>query len=508
MQYEDQLILQSGGSDCQKAFMDRLLNSELFLYFEYDIAADALYLHRRRGGAQTTQKEERFLASLSEYEDRLVYHDSVLTLKEIFRDAMRGAESESELLFRKDAKADGKFTYYSISCFPKEREGKPTWLYGVLHDVNEKVKAREHARALMSQLDNVLSALYTNIFQMDLNKGLVYHINRFGAGFQLDREPQTLTEYVWERINLRVIAEESVEEYLNWLKPGYIEEKTQHGSYEFEAKLKLYDASEYHWYTETIMPIDDEPGIYIRLRRDINELHEMRSQQYELTEMVHMAEYNRSVLDIMASLAEFRNAENGPHIQHVRGLTGLLLDEIAIRFPKYGLTQSKIGRYVWAATIHDIGKMAIADAILNKPGKLTPEEREIMKTHTVRGEEIVKRLQVKNAEDIAVCCDVVRHHHERYDGAGYPDGLKGDEIAIGVQAVSAADVYDALVSERCYKGGYAHDEAIRMIVSGECGSFSADVLECLEAIAPQIRALYKDDPRLTSHTSYCSHECE
>ena len=141
-----------------------------------------------------------------------------------------------------------------------------------------------------------------------------------------------------------------------------------------------------------------------------------------------------------------------------------------------------------ASTLHDIGKIAISEEILNKPGKLTEEEFNIIKTHTVIGARMLKDMSIHQNEPlIKTAYEVCRWHHERYDGKGYPDGLKGDEIPISAQIVSIADVYDALVSERVYKKAFSHEKAMEMILNGECGAFNPLLLECLVEIQDRIK---------------------
>ena len=141
-----------------------------------------------------------------------------------------------------------------------------------------------------------------------------------------------------------------------------------------------------------------------------------------------------------------------------------------------------------ASSLHDIGKIGIDEKILNKPGRLTAEEFEEMKKHTVIGEEILCSLELyQNELLVKVAREICRWHHERYDGRGYPDGLKGEEIPISAQVVSLADVYDALVSDRVYKKAYSHEKAIQMILNGECGVFNPLLLECLLDIEDKIR---------------------
>ena len=491
-------VLAEGGYDWLAIRAERILNNDRDIYFEYEIATDTLQLHRRRGDKQVDRKEEHFIGNLDARADWMVFHDNVKDVKELFRNAAQGVTGEAEIRYRKDAMQGAGFNYYTMVVRPLEEQGTPTWLFGSLHDVDEKARAREQSKDVMFQLDSMLGSFYTNMFQIDTTKGVIYHINRKGAGFQREKDPPRLEEYIKRHIASGVIAKDSAKEYLNWLQPGFLQRKTLKGSYEFEAQLKLLGATEYSWYSETITAVEGRPGVYVRLRREINEVHQMREKQYEMQEMARYNEYNRSVLDTMASLVEFRNVENGLHVFRVRSLTELLLNDIATRCAQYGLTKHIIDLYTQASTIHDIGKVTIPDSVLNKAGKFTPEEREIMKTHTVKGAQIVERLHMPGLDELKkCCCDVVRHHHERFDGKGYPDGLVGDNISIGVQAVSLADVYDALVSVRCYKEAFSFDTAREMIQSGECGVFNPRVLESMTAVEAQMRALYEEDAPVT-----------
>jgi putative two-component system response regulator len=157
-------------------------------------------------------------------------------------------------------------------------------------------------------------------------------------------------------------------------------------------------------------------------------------------------------------------------------------------YPKYGITNEQASLIVSASALHDIGKIAIPDSILLKPGRLTPEEFEEMKKHTIYGCEILEKFKQEENEFYRYCYDICRYHHERYDGGGYPDKLKGDEIPIWAQIVSIVDVFDALVSKRVYKAPYAVEEAERMIMRGECGVFSPEILDCFQIAKPELRA--------------------
>ena len=196
---------------------------------------------------------------------------------------------------------------------------------------------------------------------------------------------------------------------------------------------------------------------------------------------------NQMMISILSHIVEFRNGESGKHVLHINILTGLLLDKLTQKSDKYFISGNEQYLITTASALHDIGKIGIDEKILNKPGKLTAEEFEIMKQHTVIGEEMLKNLEFYQDEELVrYAREICRWHHERYDGRGYPDGLVGDEIPIAAQVVSMADVYDALTSERVYKKAFSHEKAMEMILNGECGTFHPLLLECLQEIAGEI----------------------
>lgn len=187
---------------------------------------------------------------------------------------------------------------------------------------------------------------------------------------------------------------------------------------------------------------------------------------------------NEFLIHALSSVVEYRSLESGEHIQRVQYLTKILLTHLRKYFPKYAITQEQADSIVNASALHDLGKIAIPDSILLKPGRLTDEEFAEMKKHTIYGCELLNEFKQEETEFYRYCYDICRYHHERYDGSGYPDKLAGDAIPIWAQIVSIADVFDALVTERVYKKPFAVREAIRMIQEGECGVFSDEILEC------------------------------
>lgn len=200
-----------------------------------------------------------------------------------------------------------------------------------------------------------------------------------------------------------------------------------------------------------------------------------------VADQIYEKEKNSNMMiSILSHIVEFRNGESGTHTIHINIITELLLKQLVKKDKRYAMSTSDIRLISTASSLHDIGKIAIPDEILNKPGRFTPKEYEIMKTHSEIGAAMLKNLTEYQDEPLLKASyEICRWHHERYDGKGYPDGLKGDEIPISAQVVSIADVYDALTSKRCYKKAYSHEKAIEMICGGECGTFNPLLLECL-----------------------------
>ena len=197
---------------------------------------------------------------------------------------------------------------------------------------------------------------------------------------------------------------------------------------------------------------------------------------------------NVGMIESLSTAIEFRSGESGEHVRRIHDITKHMLTHTEMG---EGLTPKDIEWIAMAAIMHDVGKIAIPDAILNKPGRLTPEEYEIMKTHTVQGALLLEKIpQMRDHGAYTYAYDIARHHHERWDGKGYPDGLKGNEITIWSQVVSLADVYDALVSRRVYKGAFDRSEALRMIRNGECGVFNPRLVSCFTEVEADIWSSY------------------
>ena len=221
--------------------------------------------------------------------------------------------------------------------------------------------------------------------------------------------------------------------------------------------------------------------VYRRVTNTIKLYAKQRRLVQMVSDQIRARENNTDMLvGVLSHIVEFRNGESGAHVRHIRIITELLLHRLLEISSQYPITAEQQDNIPLASALHVIGKIGIDEKILNKPGKLTPEEFEVVKTHSMLGAEMLHQLENFNEQPLLqTAYEITRWHHERWDGRGYPDGLKGDEIPISAQLVALADVYDALTSERCYKKAFSHEKAVQMILNGECGAFNPLLLQCL-----------------------------
>ena len=230
------------------------------------------------------------------------------------------------------------------------------------------------------------------------------------------------------------------------------------------------------------------------LRRSANAIL-LGAKQRRMTSIVSNQIYEREkssklMINILSHIVEFRNGESGLHVLHIQTITEMLLRQLVQKENnRYALSKEQIRMITTASALHDIGKISIPDEILNKPGRLTAEEFAVIKGHSMAGANMLSELPLDQKEEplVKTAYEICRWHHERYDGGGYPDGLKGEEIPVSEQVVALADVYDALTSERCYKDAYSHEKAIEMILAGQCGAFNPLMLECLLDISSSLK---------------------
>ena len=229
--------------------------------------------------------------------------------------------------------------------------------------------------------------------------------------------------------------------------------------------------------------------VYRRVTNTIKLYAKQRRLVQMVSDQIRARENNTDTLvGVLSHIVEFRNGESGAHVRHIRTITEMLLHRLLENSNKYSISAEQQDEIPLASALHDIGKIGIDEKILNKPGKLTPEEFEVMKTHSMLGAEMLHDLDNFGEQPLLqTAYEIARWHHERWDGRGYPDGLKGDEIPISAQLVSLADVYDALTSERCYKKAFSHEKAVQMILNGECGAFNPLLLQCLTDVQADLK---------------------
>lgn len=237
-------------------------------------------------------------------------------------------------------------------------------------------------------------------------------------------------------------------------------------------KQVVYNAASWFQYKMQLELMVKKQNINIQKQNSV-----LRQQAKKLSQV------NEMLIDSLSNIVEFRNMEPKQHIRRIREYSMCLGESVMKLYPEYELTPEKIQQIGWASSLHDIGKIVIPDTIILKPGKLTPDEFELIKSHTTKGAEIIQqRLQLNDRVIYDYAYDIARHHHEKYDGKGYPDGLKGDEISIAAQIVSLVDVYDALISRRVYKVAYEPDKAYQMIINGHSGAFSPKLLKAFTEV--------------------------
>lgn len=254
-------------------------------------------------------------------------------------------------------------------------------------------------------------------------------------------------------------------------------------------------------YNLGVMDVISKPFSPYVVQRRVNSVIELFTARNHFAEIVarqteelrdqnrRLQELNQGMIETLATATEFRSGESGEHVRRIHDITHAFLTESPL---KEEYTPEEIELIANASILHDVGKISIPDAILNKPGRLTTEEFELMKKHAENGDQMLTQIpQLRNLPFYSHARAIARHHHERWDGRGYPDGLAGDDIPVPAQIVAIADVYDALVSERVYKPPFPHEKAVAMISEGECGSFNPRLIKYFNDIAPLLNDIYK-----------------
>ncbi len=472
-----------------------LLGTKNPVFFEYDVKGDIMRLHEKNADA-VPEEILNYRKNLEARSDWTVFHSDLALLRKLLENAVNGEAGTADIRYRSDGGKGTKFHIHKFTASPSGEAVPADWVVGAMVDTDEQVQSQTRRREITNQINRIVGETYEQIYEIDLDKDTVCRVERDEESFVRDPQTFSFSRTVREMIDTKAVHPDSVSVYENIQKVGFLEKRTMASNFDTDVRLKKNGMTDYTWYSMTIAKIAGNR--YLMFLHDASEIQAIRQKSAEYAETSRFSVYSRKILESVASLIEFRSLETGTHIERVEAITKILLESVAELCPEYEIDKRYIDLYTEGAILHDIGKIIVPDNVLNKAGKLTDDEMNLLRRHTVFGAKIIDRLTVKGQEELqAVYKDVALHHHERYDGKGYPDGLVGDQIAIGVQVVSLADVYDALVSPRVYKAGIEHNAAVQMILNGETGVFNPKLLQCFRLNIAKIQDLYGADARKT-----------
>lgn len=368
-----------------------------------------------------------------------------------------------------------QWTKLSLNCV-FDKKMNPVRAIGLLRPLADSIVAEERMRIAAErvnrQMATILGSRYDAFVYVNIDNAS-YHILDKKEAFHGIKETGSLKEL--RNFCTSYFHEEDLPALRSLLKHFFSETQTKTNETEFTSLEIRYknEKQQYRWKEMDFFPVNNDltQGILLTIF-DVDAVIQEKQEQ-------KLKEINNGIIDILSTVVEFRSVESGNHIKRIKGFTKILLQYVNAMCDDIELTPEQIDVISSAAAMHDVGKVAIPDSILLKPGRLTTEEYDEMKLHTIRGCEILDSMATLQDENYyKYSYEICRYHHERYDGKGYPEGLKGDEIPLAAQIVSIADVYDALISKRVYKEAYSVEEAYHMIMNGECGTFSPRLLEC------------------------------
>lgn len=457
--------------------------------FEYDKRSDVLTLHcpsKKDQGSLVQYSIEKCCENMDLRGE--VYGGDMAKLLSVFRDGNRDAVE-----LRIKGEESGEYTWHRVKCKDVDDSDGHTYIVGIIENITREKRLENTNEELLEQMGIMFQDSFQRMYVVDLDKDtcqvirlgderrqekpMVRKLSRIVAAYERTRiYPADLDNFRAKRIYLM-----SQSAFSKGRKEVYFDMRVRDGL-----------GPDYHWYTMLIRRAQHNENRLICLAKCVDELKQQEILQQKYADQMKYQKLSEKIIDSLGALVEFRDSDSGEHIMRTKQLTRIMTTYLAEHEPTYGLTPEKIEKITMAASMHDVGKISIPDAILNKPGRLTAEEFEIMKSHTTKGFDILNSIEVGQDDEFSTYCrEICRYHHERYDGRGYPDRLVGDEIPIWGQIVSLVDVYDALVSPRVYKPPYSHEKALEMIINGECGVFNPKLLEGLTACADDLRACYE-----------------
>ena len=414
------------------------------------------------------------LKSGTVFNSGLIYKEDISKVLDIYERLMKG-ESPVHFLLRMYDK-ENKLNYYNFeACSLKNEEGIPVrFLCSLKHLTEEFVRSENFAIEVENAKKHIYSVL-NNYYDIclfadpDFNAYEILYANENFSDFDKKGEWNSFIDIMYQKLHQKDYG--ILKNIFLSLNLYGDDEISSRQAREFRYADKN---GEYRWKSFSVVkPDNSNTAGFLLYFSDVTDAVKEREQR-------NLKNMNSELIDVLSTIVEFRDMESGEHVSRIKEFTRLLLKQVNKVYTDRYYSSEMIGIISTASALHDIGKIAIPDHILLKPGKLTAEEFEEMKLHTVRGCEILKtmpRIQEENYYKYSY--EICRYHHERYDGKGYPDKLVGENIPLEAQIVSVADVFDALTSKRCYKPPYDYETALKMINNGECGAFSSRLLECL-----------------------------
>ncbi len=417
-----------------------------------------------------------------------VYAGDMEKLLSVFRKGNRDAVE-----IRIKGEESGEYSWHRVRCKDVDDSDGHPYIVGIIENISREKKLENTNKELLEQMGFMFQDSFQRMYVVDLDKDTCQVIRLGGQKRQEKPTVRKLSRIVaaYERTRIYPADLDNFRAKRIYLTSSSAFSKGRKEVY-FDMRVRDSLGPDYHWYTMLIRRAQHNENRLICLAKCVDELKQQEILQHKYDEQIRYQKFSEKVIDSLGALVEFRDSDSGEHIMRTKQLTRIVATYLAAHEPAYGLTPEKIEKITMAASMHDVGKISIPDAILNKPGRLTAEEFEIMKSHTTKGFDILNSIEVGQDDEFSTYCrEICRYHHERYDGRGYPDRLVGDEIPIWGQIVSLVDVYDALVSPRVYKPPYSHERALEMIVNGECGVFNPKLLEGLAACADDLRACYE-----------------
>lgn len=443
-------------------------------------------------------------------------------IRELFdaKKVMRRLEKKNECTSTyRVRRKDGSLVYHRVDFVRiNESDGRRQFLLGI-SDVQEEVrdqKDREHQMAVVSSLTSDYDCVYYLTLTDDLNMDKC-HCYRESEAFVRDVPGWDKPMGVHDRLQLmedRLVYPEDREQFRRNTRRYVLQEHLEKEK-SYYVNFRIVVAERIYYYQMKFVADITEEGEMIGMTMGIHSVDRKTRREIQEQEMMEMTisertaelraknrslnQLNENIVELLGNLTEARDVESGEHIRRVKGFTHILAEQVMKDYPEYGLTMDKVDLISAASALHDVGKIAIPDAVLLKPGKLTPEEFDLMKTHCQKGCEILKKAPKQWSETyLKTSMEICHFHHERYDGKGYPEGLRGDEIPISAQIVAVADCYDALTQKRVYKDACVPAEAHRMIRDGECGSFSPRILAAFDSCQESFEKLLRNPFILSS----------